>query len=262
MDEKIQRVIDPNLIAILTVDDIDLLLADRDAPSSGGADKDLLKGLMDFFSGVGTQYAGGYFSIAATNKPTGTDDALRQRFIYRAVVLGPETWEDNADLVALQLKRPAKFDIVRISDKEYSPLKRPREKHLSSNNSAHNNGLSHGSTWKDIGNFVLELRHKGPWFTGRSIKNAMDTVIANASDFDVPEEWFDKPDAFANKPWDERIKMVRELFGTISADSAMIALQHQFDAEDRYIKEEATKAKDEEKRRLQVRIDATKELGV
>lgn len=221
---------DPNNLSLLCIDDIDLLLSNRDDPGTGGADKDLLKGLMDFFSGIGTNYKGNYSSIAATNKPTATDDALRQRFVYRTIVTGAETWEDYADLVALQLKKPVKFGLVTIDSKGYTPLKRTRSRTLMD----HKKMFTKSGSWADVGQAIMELNKKDPQFTARSVKNAMDVTIAKAGDFEIPEEWYSKPDEFKTKPYEVKVEMVKKLYGNISSDAIIDSLTDQFNSEMRY----------------------------
>lgn len=231
LSELLEAIRDPNNLSLLCIDDIDLLLSNRDDPGTGGADKDLLKGLMDFFSGIGTNYKGNYSSIAATNKPTATDDALRQRFVYRTIVTGAETWEDYADLVALQLKKPLKFGLVKISINGYEPLKRVRKQTLMD----HKKMYAKTGTWADIGNSIMELNKKDPQFTARSVKNAMDVVVAKAGDFEIPEEWYTKPDTFKTKPYEMKVQMIKTLYGEISSDAIIDSLTDQFNSEMRYI---------------------------
>jgi Cdc6-like AAA superfamily ATPase len=227
--EIITSVLDPSTLSLLLVDDIDLLLSNRDDPGSGGADKDLLKGLMDFFSGIGTNYKGNYSSVAATNKPTGVDDALRQRFVYRVMVTGAETWEDYADLVAIQLRKPVRYGLVKIDEKGYRPLQRTRPKLLTNSKIYTKSG-----TWSDVGHHIMELQKKSPNFTARSVKNAIDVVVAKAGDFEVPEMWFLDPAIFRAKSWDDRVNMVKELYGNISTDTIINSIQDQYDSEIRY----------------------------
>jgi hypothetical protein len=230
LSDLLESIRDPNNLALLCIDDIDLLLSNRDDPGAGGADKDLLKGLMDFFSGIGTNYKGNYSSIAATNKPTATDDALRQRFVYRTIVTGAETAEDYADLVALQLKKPLKFGLVTIKSDGYVPLKRTRSRTLMD----HKQTYTKSGSWIDVGQFVMELNKKDPQFTARSVKNAMDVVIAKAGDFEIPEEFYSKPDEFKNKPYEIKVEIIKKLYGQISSDSIIGSLTDQFDSEMRY----------------------------
>jgi len=216
---------------VLIADDVDLMVSNRDEPGTGGADRDILKGLMDFFSGVGTAFRGNYTSIAATNKPTATDDALRQRFVYRTIVRGPQSCEDFVDMTFLQLRRPAKFDLLDVGRGKYAPMSRKKSARVG----AELKGIHQGSTWEDIGHYIEEIRHDNPFFTARSVKNALDVVIAKASDFDIPDNWFSDPSTFRTKPWDERIKMIRDLYTVkIDANMIMAALEEQRESEKRY----------------------------
>jgi hypothetical protein len=229
--EMTEAVTDPLSLGVLIADDVDLMVSNRDEPGTGGADRDILKGLMDFFSGVGTAFRGNYTSIAATNKPTATDDALRQRFVYRTIVRGPQSCEDFVDMTFMQLRRPAKFDLLDVGRGKYAPMSRKKSARLG----VELQGTHKGSTWEDIGHYIEEIRHDNPFFTARSVKNALDVVIAKASDFDIPENWLSDPSAFRTKPWDERIKMIRDLYTVkIDANMIMAALEEQRESEKRY----------------------------
>ena len=82
---------------------------------------------------------------------------------------------------------------------------------------------------------IEEIRHDNPFFTARSVKNALDVVIAKASDFDLPDNWFSDPSTFRTKPWDERINMIRDLYTVkIDANMIMAALEEQRESEKRY----------------------------
>ncbi|GEM_PF-2013644 len=226
---------DPAILGLLFVDDIDLLLSDgRD--NAGGADKDIMKALMDFFSGTGTNYIGNYIAMAATNKPTASDEALRQRFVYRAAILGPQTWQDYSDLAFQELSKFSKTGLLKVSEGGYKPKSRPLPKEISSivNPELARKHNRKSGTWDDIGNLCAELRKKDPRFTGRSVKNALQVAVAKAADFEVPEEWFDDPNNFRSRPWDEKLNMVRNLYRPLTADQVMIALEEQFEVEQRY----------------------------
>ncbi|TSC69243.1 MAG: hypothetical protein G01um101470_1066 [Parcubacteria group bacterium Gr01-1014_70] len=245
MAEVLLAVRDPRVLALLCFDDIDLLIAgDRDAAGSNGADKDIMSAIMNFFSGTGTNYIGNYIGVAATNKPTGADDALRQRFVYRAKVAGPNTVEEYTDLVALELRSFVKTGLLKIGEGGYKPLSRAIPKTLSeiySQELTQKYAKKVRATWEDIGAFCIELHRKDPKFTGRPVKNAIQVAKAQAADFDVPEEWYDKPGEFLEKPWEDRVSMVRELYHELTPDKVMMALEHQFESEHRYAAEAETK---------------------
>lgn len=262
MAELINSIKDPRTLGLLCFDDIDLLVAgSRDSAGVNGADMDIMKAVMDFFSGVGTNYTGGYIGIAATNKPTGADDALRQRFVYRAKVGGPESTEDYADLAALELRGFAKTELLKISDGKYKPLSRKVPTRLSevySEELTRRYSKKAGGTWDDIGAFCVELHKKDPKFTGRPVKNAIQVALSQAADFEIPEEWFDKPELFREKPWEERLSMLRELYHELTTDKILMALEHQFESEHRYTEEARAKRIADLTSEMEIREEAIK----
>ena len=236
--ELLSGVMDPTVLAFLAVDDIDLLLkGDRNDPGTSGGDLDIMKALMDFFSGTGTSYIGNYIAVGATNKPTATDDALRQRFVYRAIINGPESWEDYADIATLELRKFSRTGLLQINPGRYTPLSRPLPAKLSDAFSAElkqrHAGKKNG-TWDDVGKFCEELRKKDPRFTGRSVKNALQVAVAQAADFEVPEVWFTDPSQFRARPWEERLQILKDMYVPLTTDVILTALEQQFQTESRY----------------------------
>ena len=263
LSEFLKSVLDPSVIALLFVDDIDLIVT-PDRGSAQGADNDVMKGLMDFFSGTGSNYKGSYMAWAATNKPTASDGALRQRFIYRAPIRGPQTWEDYADLVYQELAGFTKNGLFQIGDKGYKPKSRTMaiklvEGTYSSDLVKRYRGKK-SANWEDIGQLCAELLKKDPNFTGRSVKNAIQVAKARAANFDVPEEWFTDSLKFRAKEWDVRVAMVKSLYEAMTPDQVMIALEHQFEVEQRYIVEAYEKEVTSLTERIKVELEARKRV--
>lgn len=257
LSEITKAVTSPANLALLLADDIDLFIGTRDEPGSGGADRDILKGLMDFLSGVGTVFTGNYFTVSCTNAPTATDSALRQRFVYRLNVPGPITEEDFADLTYLQLKRPAKFGIVNIDGKGYIPMSRTKRTKLFD---GHRVLKDVSNDWKTIGDYISNLRKDAPWFTARSVKNAMDVVMAEAMDFDIPEDWYTDANRFRQRTWEERCGMITELFGKITASIIVASIENQYRNEKRYQDDDHNKAVESVKNQIRVQTEARKEV--
>jgi hypothetical protein len=140
----------------------------------------------------------------------------------------------------LQLRRPARFDLVDVGRGKYAPMSRKKSARLS----ADLKGTHKGSSWEDIGHYIEEIRRDDPFFTARSVKNALDVVIAKASDFEIPDNWFSDPSAFRARPWDERVKMIRGLYtAKIDANMIMAALEEQRESEKRYQMESYLKSR-------------------
>src|SRR6185503_2674298 len=86
-----------------------------------GADKDVLNITMQFLDGAFTTHIGNAQTYAATNEPTATDSALRQRFHHREAIDGPEDWDDYAALIGIKLARQIKRGLVKVSGDLPSP---------------------------------------------------------------------------------------------------------------------------------------------
>ncbi len=262
MAEFLRSVTDPTLVALLFVDDIDLLIApSRDVAQ--GADSDIMKSLMDFFSGTGSNYRGSYMSWAATNKPTASDDAIRQRFVYRPNILGPQSWEDYSDLAFQELRDFAKTGLLKIGEGGYKPKSRPLPTKIADTFSPEllaKFKSKRSGTWEDMGRLCAELRKKDPRFTGRSVRNAIQVAKAKAADFDIPEEWFADPDKFRAKEWNERVAMVKALYKELTTDKIMMALEQQFETEQRYIVESHQKEVSTVAERMRINKEASETL--
>lgn len=262
--EFLGAALDPSQLVLLTIDDIDLLMnGDRNASGSSGGDKDIMNGLMQFTSGTGTNYIGNYITVAASNKPTGIDDALRQRFVYRAIIKGPQVWEDYADITALELRKFSKTGLLQIPPGKYEPLKRELPKRLADIYSKELKNKYAGKkvgSWDDIGKFCEELRKKDPSFTGRPVKNAIQVAVANAADFEVPQEWYEDPSNFRAKPFDKRLEMIKSLYKPLTTDMVLMAIEHQFESETRYRREEFERKTDDFAESMRVQTEAMKRM--
>ncbi|MBI1975050.1 MAG: AAA family ATPase [Parcubacteria group bacterium] len=258
--ELFEPVQDPFVLALLFFDDIDLILTgDRNTPGTSGGDMDFMKAAMDFFSGTGTNFRGSYFGVAATNKPTGADDALRQRFVYRAIIEGPVTWQDYADLIALELRGFARTGLLRIGESGYKPLSRSLPTTVADIFSEELKKANAGRkvmTFADLGQFGEELKRRDSRFTGRSVKNAIQVAVAQAADFDIPEEWFTDPSKFRSRPWEERLGLLKEFYKVLTPDRVAMSMEHQFKVEARYRDEAKEKRVQDVVEALLVEVEA------
>ncbi len=238
--QMIEAVTDPSGLGFILFDDIDLLLAgDRSSPGRSGSDLDIMKAVMDLLAGGSTNYIGNYCVGAATNKPTGSDEALRQRFVYRALISGPKTKEDYMDQVSLELRGFAKSGLMQIKPGRYMPLQKLLPTSIKG---SYDGGLiakyvSKSHDLDDVGKLCEELRQRDPKFTARSIKNAIQVAVAKAADFEIPDVWFTDPSQFRAKLWEERLLLLKDLYKPLTADMLLMSLEYQFEVESRYRKE-------------------------
>ncbi len=202
---------------LVIIDDIDLLVGDRDS-KEGGANKDILNILMQYVDGAKTVIKGNAQLYAATNDPAGLEGALRQRFMARYLVDGPVTWYDFADITYDKLKKLISKGIVPLEMGEnYTPYKM-REGQTG-------NEIVEGSevyeiletykdkkiTLRDIGELAARLKKDNERFTGRAVHAVTQAIVKRVNDYEAPEEWFTDPKRFLEKPYEEKTGILTEL---------------------------------------------------
>ncbi len=205
----------PAVLSLGILDDIDLLTSSRD--DAQGADNDINNILMQYLDGVFTLRRGNVINFAASNKPTGLDDALRNRFNDRLLIDGPTTAADFADIMLILGGKLFKNDLVRI-EKGYEPfitqVSGKEEKNSGPDVAAYmaeEFQKYKGATLLDFGRFVAELKEKNPKITGRSSKAIMEAIKERSADFDVPCAWFRNRSLYFDQPFETKPDAYRTL---------------------------------------------------
>ena len=112
----------------------------------------------------------------------------------------------------------------------------------------------------DIGAYLHMIKEAEPRFTGRAIKNVTDAIKMRAMDFELPDEWFAKPEAFMHKSYDEKKAMIEELRGPFSMDMVMQEINRYADSEFRYSDKSDDAAVTKMLRDVRLRERATREM--
>jgi ATPase family associated with various cellular activities (AAA) len=236
LTEKLSLARDPSALTLIFFDDIDLLLLSRGDPGMGGADKDVLNITMQFLDGAFTTHIGNAQTYAATNEPTSTDSALRQRFHHRELIDGPEDWDDYAALIGIKLARQLKHGLVNISGDLPTPQVASQTAAAGGSRFTLSNLFSGKKTlgWRELGELCAEFKRKDPRFTGRPIESVTQKLLAESAEFDVPEEWFSDPTLYLSKPYDEKVALLATLYRPITGDMIAEELEKYFNSEQRY----------------------------
>jgi hypothetical protein len=247
LTEKLALARDPSALTLLFFDDIDLLLLARGDPGLGGSDKDVLNITMQFLDGAFTVQRGNWQAYAATNEPTATDSALRQRFHHRELIGGPEDWDDYAALIGIKLARQIKQGLVQIGGELPTPQIAQRTGNRGQGRAG--GGLLDRAkslipdsrspipgklSWRELGELCAEYKRKDPRFTGRPIESVTQKLLSESADFDVPEEWFTNPAAYLEKGYVDKVALVRSLYRPITGEMIAAELEHYFSSEQRY----------------------------
>jgi len=117
----------PDKISLIAIEDIDMMLYNRDDKSSSGGIKDsLMSTLMNLLEGVGSTPKGNYLVLTTTNKDHHLDEALRKRISnIQVYVPGPKTVEDYSSLLESlhKQKLETSYDsVVDISSEDFDEI--------------------------------------------------------------------------------------------------------------------------------------------
>jgi hypothetical protein len=89
-------------------------------------------------------------------------------------------------------------------------------------------------TLAKFGTYLDAIQEADERFTGRAIKNITDAVKVRAMDFELPDEWMEKPDLFLNKNYDTKKKMIADMAKPITIEMVIQEINRYADSEFRY----------------------------
>lgn len=241
----ITNVMDQRVIGFGTVDDIDQLAANRSDDNTSAGQQEITAVLMESFSGAGTVVRGNCAFGMFSNYPEKVDDALRQRAGARWLVDGPQSAEDYIDIFALLVGKNHDIlvgdhtlfeaqQIQRAIKEAYTNLNVPGEDGLKKVYDMVIGKEGVPQTMADIGRYLHAIKQAEPRFTGRAIKNITDAIKMRAMDIELPDEWFENPEHFLHKPYDEKHAMIAGLRGKITIDMVVQEIHRYADSEFRY----------------------------
>lgn len=241
----IDDVLNPRAIGFGTIDDIDQVAAKRSDDRASAGQQEITGVLMDAFAGASTVVRGNCSFGMFSNYPENVDDALRQRAGARWLVDGPQTLDDYIDIFVLLAGKNheiplgdhelyAAQEIQRAVAEEYGSYWKPHEDGLLKIYDRFVKEVGQPRTMADIGNYLHLIKEAEPRFTGRAIKNVTDAIKMRAMDIELPNEWFEKPETFMHKPYDEKKAMIEELRGPFDMAMVMQEVNRYADSEFRY----------------------------
>jgi hypothetical protein len=241
----VNNVINPRTIGFGTIDDIDQVAAKRSDDRASAGQQEVTAVLMESFQGATTVVRGNCSFGMFSNYPENVDDALRQRASARWLVDGPQTRDDYIDIFVLLAGKNHEIplgnhelyeaQIIRKAvSAAYEGHARPQEEGLIA---VYERFLKeHGAlkTMADIGAYLHRIKQAEPRFTGRAIKNITDAIKMRAMDIDLPDEWFENPESFMHKSYDEKKAMIEELRGPFTIEMVLQEINRYADSEFRY----------------------------
>jgi AAA+ superfamily predicted ATPase len=244
--ERLAVTRNPLALSLGIWDDLDLLTTTR--RDAQGADNDINNISMQYYDGVYTLRLGNVINFAATNKPTGLDNAFRNRFNDRLLVEGPLTEQDFADIIMLELGNLIKTKrLVMEPGKGYIPfatqdVKDEKGKWTAKDVSSYM--ADEFAKYKkasviDFGRFMADLKKKNPTITGRSAKAIVESIKERCADFDIPDNWYENRKEFFDQPYERKVEMIKSLYKEITPEILFEEAQRYADSEARYSRKEA-----------------------
>ncbi|PSM17337.1 MULTISPECIES: AAA family ATPase [Nitratireductor] len=241
----VNNVINPRAIGFGTVDDIDQVAAKRSDDRASAGQQEITGVLMESFAGASTVVRGNCSFGMFSNYPENVDDALRQRAGARWLVDGPQTRDDYIDIFVLlagknhgiPLGEHDLFDaqvIQRAVNTAYEHHSKPQEEGLQKVYERYLDQYGEPRTLADIGSYLHLIKEAEPRFTGRAIKNITDAIKMRAMDIELPDDWFEKPETFMHKAYDDKKAMIEELRGPFTMAMVMQEINRYADSEFRY----------------------------
>ena len=238
----INNVLNTKAIGFGTIDDIDQVAAKRSDDRASAGQQEVTAVLMESFAGASTVVRGNATFGMFSNYPENVDDALRQRAGARWLVDGPQTREDYIDILAGknhsiplgEHQLYANQEIKKAVSETYSAHSRPHEEGLAAVWERFEKEKGGLKTIADIGTYLHMIRVAEPRFTGRAIKNITDAIKMRAMDVELPDDWFQKPETFMHKSYDDKKAMISELRGPITLDMILQEINRYADSEFRY----------------------------
>ncbi len=241
----VNNVINPRAIGFGTVDDIDQVAAKRSDDRASAGQQEITGVLMESFAGASTVVRGNCSFGMFSNYPENVDDALRQRAGARWLIDGPQTRDDYIDIFVLlagknhgiPLGEHDLFDaqvIQRAVNTAYEHHSKPQEEGLQKVYERYLDQYGEPRTLADIGSYLHLIKEAEPRFTGRAIKNITDAIKMRAMDIELPDDWFEKPETFMHKAYDDKKAMIEELRGPFTMAMVMQEINRYADSEFRY----------------------------
>ncbi len=241
----IDNILDPSVIAFGTIDDIDQVAGKRGDRQSSAGQQEVTAVFMGAFAGANTVVRGNCTFGMFSNYPENVDDALRQRAGARFLVDGPISREDYIDILALLLGKNhgiplgdhdlyASQEIKRAVSASFESHGRPKEDGLIAVWDKVAAEVGPLDTIAKIGRYLKAIQEADERFTGRAIKNITDAVKVRAMDFELPDEWMEKPDLFLFKGYDEKAAMIKGLAKPITVEMVIQEVNRYADSEFRY----------------------------
>lgn len=141
---------------------------------------------------------------------------------------------DNHKIPAVKHKLFAAQEITQAVSASYDKHSRPLEDELLNVFDKISSDIGRMDTIAKLGTYLKAIQDADERFTGRSIKNITVAIKVRAMDFELPDEWMEKPDKFLTKDYHTKKKMIGKLSKAITLDMVIQEINRYADSEFHY----------------------------
>ena len=219
---------DPTRILYGTIDDGEVVMEDRTRQNVSSGVREFIGVFLRRTEGAYAINHGNFVIDVFTNLPDQIDKAVLSRIVSRFLIAGAESPTDFVDQDYLWWKkyRDADAAFIDMADPvdEYM-ITQAMLKNLSDVSDRHNqpqderllrifNKVSnqHDPTEQIFfGELYGAVKAEFPFFTSRDVRNIQSAVDGRVLDFELPDEWLEKPELFYFKPYEDKLTILKDM---------------------------------------------------
>jgi hypothetical protein len=220
---------DPARIIYGTIDDGEVVLEDRTRQMVSAGVREFIGVFLRRTEGAYAINHGNFLIDIFTNLPDQVDKAVLSRIVSRFLIAGAETKEDFLDQDYLWWKKYQKDDptfvdlqddpahtymigqaILKSIGEEAMKYEEPKDERLKSifKKVDHQYDRTSHAFFAQL---FFEVRSTFPFFTSRDVRNIQSAIDGRVMDFQLPEEWLEKPEKFYFKDYDEKLVILKDM---------------------------------------------------
>ncbi|HEU0220668.1 MAG TPA: AAA family ATPase, partial [Paracoccaceae bacterium] len=125
-------------------------------------------------------------------------------------------------------------EIQRAVAASYESHSRPHEEALAKVFDRVSRDIGRLDTLAKLGTYLKAIQAADPRFTGRAIKNITDAVKTRAMDFELPDEWMERPELFLARDYETKKAMIADLAKPVTVEMVIQEINRYADSEFRY----------------------------
>ncbi|MGI0117621.1 AAA family ATPase [Zooshikella sp. RANM57] len=236
-NQFIQNVLNPYTIAIGCIDQADFLTGKQNPQQSAPGQHEISTALLDTFCGIRAHTKGNCVFALVSNNPDNLNPQLKQCI---STHLETDKVQSSANLTKL-LHHTLSDIATKGEEVILNPSCSPSngdEKEQSSADLRLSDQLQtlyqetlieigELNTLSQFGYYLHKIQQTYPQFTYRIIKQIIDAVKASCLDISLPDEWFENPELFLHKSYEEKVNMLAELRRPFDA-SILLQITHNY----------------------------------